>query len=87
MLTLAELFLSPMGLSFVSKVAPPKLKGIMQGGWFAATAVGSLLAGLIGHFYARWELWQFFMMLVIGALVSAVIVMLLLKKLKAATTS
>ena len=33
-LTLAELHLSPMGLSFVSKVAPPKIKGLMMGGWF-----------------------------------------------------
>src|SRR5512140_629577 len=40
MLTIAELFLSPIGISFVSKVAPPKYKGLMQGGWFAATAIG-----------------------------------------------
>ena len=40
-LTFAELLLSPMGLSFVSKVAPPKLKGLMMGGWFAATAIGN----------------------------------------------
>ena len=40
-LTFAELLLSPMGISFVSKVAPPKLKGLMMGGWFAATAIGN----------------------------------------------
>ncbi|UCG28954.1 MAG: peptide MFS transporter, partial [Bacteroidales bacterium] len=40
-LTIAELFLSPMGISFVSKVSPPKMKGIMQGGWLAATAIGN----------------------------------------------
>ena len=42
-LTFAELLLSPMGISFVSKVAPPKYKGMMMGGWFVATAVGNFL--------------------------------------------
>jgi POT family proton-dependent oligopeptide transporter len=40
-LTIAELFLSPMGLSFVSKVAPSRFQGLMQGGWLLATAVGT----------------------------------------------
>lgn len=48
-LTLAELFISPMGISFVSKVAPPHLQGIMQGLWLCATAVGNslLFVGMI----------------------------------------
>ncbi|MFZ4581438.1 MAG: peptide MFS transporter [Paludibacter sp.] len=40
-LTLAELFISPLGLSFVSKVAPAHMQGLMQGGWLTATAVGN----------------------------------------------
>ncbi len=40
-LTVAELFISPLGLSFVSKVAPAHLQGLMQGAWLAATAVGN----------------------------------------------
>ena len=40
-LTFAELLLSPMGISFVSKVAPPKFKGLMMGLWFAASAIGN----------------------------------------------
>lgn len=46
-LTVAELFISPLGLSFVSKVAPPHMQGLMQGGWLTATAVGnfSLILG------------------------------------------
>jgi proton-dependent oligopeptide transporter, POT family len=44
-LTIAELFLSPMGLSFVSKVAPVRFQGVMQGGWLLATAVGNKLLG------------------------------------------
>lgn len=48
-LTIAELFISPMGISFVSKVAPPHLQGIMQGLWLCATAVGNslLFVGMI----------------------------------------
>lgn len=84
-LTIAELFLSPMGLSFVSKVSPPRFRGLMQGGWLGATSVGTLLAGLIGKFYKEWELWQFFSLLVVAALISAILVALVLRKLEAAT--
>ena len=45
-LTFAELLLSPIGISFVSKVAPPKYKGMMMGGWFVATAVGNFLVSI-----------------------------------------
>ena len=84
-LTLAELHLSPMGLSFVSKVAPPKMKGLMMGGWFGATAVGNYLSGFVGRFYQNWELWQFFLLLVITSFFAAVILRLFLKKLNRAT--
>jgi len=40
-LTIAELFISPLGISFVSKVAPAHLQGLMQGCWLGATAVGN----------------------------------------------
>jgi len=46
-LTFGELLLSPMGISFVSKVAPPKYKGMMMGGWFVSTAIGNQLV-LVG---------------------------------------
>ncbi len=84
-LTIAELFISPMGLSFVSKVAPPKLKGLMMGGWFFATAVGNYFAGFVGRFYQNWELWQFFLLLVGLCLISVVMVAIVLKKLERAT--
>jgi len=85
-LTIAELFLSPMGLSFVSKVAPPKMKGLMMGGWFAATAIGNYLSGFVGRFYQNWELWQFFLMLVVASLISALLIVFFLRRLKEATT-
>ncbi|MBT8387850.1 MAG: peptide MFS transporter [Ignavibacteria bacterium] len=84
-LTIAELHLSPMGLSFVSKVSPPKMKGLMMGGWFGATAIGNYLSGFVGRFYQNWELWQFFLLLVITSFFAALILKLFLKKLKHAT--
>jgi POT family proton-dependent oligopeptide transporter len=50
-LTFAELLLSPIGISFVSKVAPPKYKGMMMGGWFVATALGNKLVSIPGHMW------------------------------------
>jgi len=84
-LTLAELHLSPMGLSFVSKVAPAKIKGLLMGGWFGATAAGNYLSGFVGRFYQNWELWQFFLLLVVTSFIAAGLVALFLKKLKHAT--
>ena len=52
-LTFAELLLSPMGISFVSKVAPPQYKGMMMGGWFGATAIGNLLVAVGGFLLGR----------------------------------
>ena len=45
-LTFAELLLSPIGISFVTKVAPPKYAGMMMGGWFVATALGNFLVAI-----------------------------------------
>jgi POT family proton-dependent oligopeptide transporter len=48
--TFGELCLSPVGLSYVSKLAPPKFVGLMFGVWFGATAIANSLAGLSGSF-------------------------------------
>ncbi len=84
-LTVAELFLSPIGISFVSKVAPPKYKGLAQGGWLGATAFGNLAAGLIGVLWDKIELWQFFAILVVMCLLSATFIFSILKRLETAT--
>ena len=86
-LTIAELFLSPIGISFVSKVAPPQYKGLAQGGWLGATAIGNLMAGLIGPFWDKWELWQFFILLVALTLLSAIFIFSILKLLERAVNS
>jgi len=83
--TIGELHLSPMGLSFVSKVAPPKIKGLMMGLWFGATAIGNYLSGFVGRFYQNWEVWQFFALLVITSLLAALLLRFFLNRLKEAT--
>ncbi len=80
--TLAEILISPMGQSFVSKVAPPRIAGLMMGGWFAATAAGSYGSGLLGKSYSRLAHHEFFLLLAGLMLVAAVLVALFLKKLK-----
>jgi POT family proton-dependent oligopeptide transporter len=82
-LTLGELMLSPMGLSLVSKVAPVRLRGVMMGGWFVATAIGNKLTA-IGVFWDDWLHSTFFAVLGSMALVMAVVLALLLKPLKRA---
>ncbi len=86
-LTVAELFLSPIGISFVSKVAPPKYKGLAQGGWLGATAFGNLAAGLIGILWDKIELWQFFTILTVMCLLSAIFIFSILKRLETATNN
>jgi len=84
-LTISELFYSPIGISFVSKVAPPKLAGLAQGGWFASTAIGNLLAGFIGAFWDGWQMWQFFLLLVVMLILSAVFIFSIMRILETAT--
>lgn len=81
--TSGELMLSPMGLSLVSKVAPYRLRGLMMGGWFVATAIGNKLTA-IGVFWERWLHSTFFAVLGSMALCMAVVLFLLLKPLKKA---
>lgn len=67
-LTFAELFLSPMGISFVSKVAPPKYKGAMMGLWFVATAIGNYLVAIIGYLWGDMQLWMVWSVLIVSLL-------------------
>ena len=85
MLTLAELFLSPMGLSFVSKVAPPQYAGLMQGGWLAATAIGNLLVGVMGSLWDKMPMGWFWGVLIICCLLSAAFIFAVMKRLERAT--
>jgi POT family proton-dependent oligopeptide transporter len=85
LLTFAELLLSPMGISFVSKVAPPKLKGAMMGGWFAATAVGNYLVSIPMMLWGKIPVWSIWAILITLCLLSALFIFSIMKKLEAAT--
>lgn len=82
-ISLGELMLSPMGLSLVSKVAPARMRGVMMGGWFLATAIGNKLTA-IGAYWDVWSHASFFAILGGMALVMSVVLFLLLRPLKRA---
>jgi len=81
-LTIAELFLSPMGISFVSKVSPPKYQGLMQGGWLGATALGNLLLGVGSYLYVRVAIWQVWVVFIVLSLIAAAFIFSIMKKLE-----
>lgn len=84
-LTFAELLLSPMGISFVSKVAPPKYKGLMMGCWFAATAIGNYLSSIPSMLWDNVPLWANWTILMALCFIASVIMFAMLKKIEAAT--
>ena len=84
-LTFAELLLSPMGISFVSKVAPPKYKGMMMGCWFAATAIGNYLVSIPALLWDKVPLWGVWTLLIALCLISAIFIFSIMKKLENAT--
>ena len=84
-LTFAELLLSPMGISFVSKVAPPKYKGLMMGGWFVATAIGNLLVSVGGFLWAGLPLWSVWTVFIVLCLISALFMFVMMKRLERVT--
>ena len=84
-LTIAELFLSPMGLSFVSKVAPPRFQGLMQGGWLLATAVGNKLLFVGSLLWGRIDLYLLWGLFFVCCMVSAVFIFSIMKRLEKVT--
>ncbi|MFA5044654.1 MAG: peptide MFS transporter [Paludibacter sp.] len=84
-LTIAELFLSPMGLSFVSKVAPPRFQGLMQGGWLLATAVGNKLLFIGSLLWGRIDLYLLWGVFFLCCIVSAMFIFSMMKRLERVT--
>ena len=84
-LTFAELLLSPMGISFVSKVAPPKYKGMMMGGWFVATAIGNFLVAVGGLLWGGISLTIVWSVFIVLCLLSALFMFVMMKRLESAT--
>lgn len=81
-LTVAELFISPLGISFVSKVAPPKYQGIMQGGWLGATALGNQLLVIGAILYQSIPIWLTWTVFVVACILSMMTMIFMLKWLE-----
>ena len=86
-LTFAELLLSPMGISFVTKVAPPKFKGLMMGLWFASTAVGNYLSSIPGLLWKAVPLWANWAILMALCVIAGAIMFAMMKRINEATAS
>jgi len=86
-LTVAELFLSPMGLSFVSKVAPSRFQGLMQGGWLLATAVGNKLLFVGSLMWDKVSLSTLWLVFIVCCLLSAAFIFSILKRLERASST
>jgi len=81
-LTIAELFISPLGISFVSKVAPPKYQGMAQGGWLCATATGNSLLFIGAILYEHIPIWATWALFVVACLISMTVMLVMLKWLE-----
>lgn len=81
-LTVAELFISPLGIAFVAKVSPPHLQGLMQGMWLAATAVGNQLLFIGGILYASTSMTITWSVFVIACAISMVAMLGMVKWLE-----
>ena len=80
--TISEIFLSPMGLSFVSKLAPPGLTALMMGGWFLSTSIGGKVAGVMTGFWDDFtDKKMFFLILVVAAFIGGILIYSKIKSL------
>ena len=81
-ITLGELMLSPMGLSLVSKLSPPRLTALMMGGFFLSTSIGNKLSGVLASFWYEYDNKAYFFVVNFGLLLIATILGLsILKRL------
>ncbi len=83
-LSVAELLLSPLGLSLLTRLSPPRRTSQTVGLWFAAVAVGNILAGLLGFAWVRWAHHRYFSLLVLLSLGAAALLLKRLRRLEAA---
>jgi POT family proton-dependent oligopeptide transporter len=83
LISMAEICLSPMGLSLVTKVAPPRRRGVMLGAWFVATSIGGYLAGFLGSYWYVMPHSRFFAGVALIALVAAGLLVMARRRLDA----
>jgi len=72
-ITVGELFLSPMGLSLVSKLSPQRIGAVMMGGWFLSTAIGNKLSGVLSGTWDFFEKKEYFFLTNMGLVMIAVV--------------
>jgi len=73
--TISEIFLSPIGLSLVSKLAPARLTALMMGGWFLSTSIGGKIAGVMTSFWDDFtDKKMFFLILVVAAFIGGILI-------------
>ena len=81
-ITVGELYLSPTGLSLVTKIAPASLLSMMMGVWLSTSFIGGFLAGYLGTFWSSMSKGNFFLMLALISAVSGIAIMLLQRPLR-----
>ena len=80
--TVSEICLSPIGLSFVSKLAPPRLTALMMGGWFLSTSLGGKVAGVMATFWDKMpDKRIFFGIIAVAAILGGILIFLKVKSL------
>ena len=79
--TIGELYLSPIGLSLVSKVSPKPIVSMMMGVWFLSSFFGNYMTGFLGTFYTKMPKEQFFLMMFLFGTVTGVTFLLIRKPL------
>jgi proton-dependent oligopeptide transporter, POT family len=82
LIAMGEICLSPMGLSLVSRVAPPKRRGLLMGGWFVATSIGGYFSGFLGTRWGTMPHAQFFLLVTVMTLVAAGVLALITRWLR-----
>ena len=81
-LTTGELYLSPIGLALVARVAPPQILSMMMGFWFITSFVGNTLAGYMGGFWDSMDKPRFFLLIAILPAIGSVVIWLFDRPLK-----
>lgn len=79
-ITIGELFLSPMGLSVVSKLSPTNITSLMMGGWFLSTSIGNKLSGVLASLWDTYDNKADFFWINFGLLMFATMLMFVLLK-------
>jgi len=84
MVTLGELYLSPVGLSLVTKLSPTRMVSMAMGIWFLSSFVGNYGAGFLGQYWEKVTKEFFFLMMAVIAVAAGLAMLLILKKLRRA---